>query len=100
MPTDPSFDLTSILDCLPDTEWKKFGVLMNVPEFKLLKIESQFESDGERKRSVFSVYLMEHPHPTCEHVSDIIYQLGCDKGRCCRVLDRFRFMFPTGESGM
>ena len=68
---------------------------INVPDSKLEEIESQFSTDGERKAAVFNVYLTEHPQPTWDHVSDILYQLS--DGQYHSVLDRLQSMFPTGE---
>ena len=69
--TDPSLspsNLTSALDSLPDTEWRRFGLVMDVPESTLDKIESQFHTDRERKTEVLRVCSTEHPQPTWEQV--------------------------------
>ena len=87
--------MQSALDTLPDTEWKGFGIDIDVPQLKLNEIQSQFSTDGERKAAVFSVYLTEHPQPTWDHVSDALYQFG--DGQYHSVLDRLQSMFPTGE---
>ena len=89
--------MMSALDTLPDTEWEEFGGGVNVPQSKLNKIRSQFNSDGERKEEVFRVYLAEHPYPTWEHVSEILYMMGDDNEQCHSVLDRLQSIFPTGE---
>ena len=68
---------------------------MNVPPSTLDKIESEFHSHKERKAAVIRVYLIEHPHPTWEHVSDAIYQLN--GGQYHSVLERLQSLFPTGE---
>ena len=68
---------------------------MDVPQSTLNKIQSQFHSDKERKAAVIRVYLIEHPHPTWEHVSDVIYQLN--DGQYHSVLERLQSLFPTGE---
>ena len=68
---------------------------MDVPESTLGKIESQFHSDKERKAAVIRVYLIEHPHPTWEHVSDVLYRLR--GGDYHIVLERLQSLFPTGE---
>ena len=87
--------MQSALDTLPDTEWKPFGRDIDVPDSKLNEIQSQFSTDGERKGAVFSVYLTEHPQPTWEHVSDVLYRFSGVQYHS--VLDRLQSMFPTGE---
>ena len=87
--------MQSALDTLPDTQWGRFGRLIDVPQLKLDEIQSQFSTDGERKAAVFSVYLTEHPQPTWDHVSDVLYQFK--NGQYQSVLDRLQSMFPTGE---
>ena len=96
--TDPSLtpsNLTLALQSLPDEEWRRFGVELDVPRSKLDKIKSQFRSDKERKAAVIRVYLIEHPHPTWEHVSDVLYREGYHS-----VLERLQSLFPTGEHVM
>ena len=68
---------------------------IDVPLSKLNEIESQFTTDGERKAAIFGVYLTEHPQPTWDHVSDMLYQLR--DGQYHSVLDRLQSIFPTGE---
>ena len=80
---------------LPDTEWRKFGLQIDVARSKLDGIESQFSTDGERNAEVFNVYLTEHPQPTWDHVSDMLYQFS--NGQYHSVLDSLQSMFPTGE---
>ena len=87
--------MQSALDTLPDTQWREFGRLINVPQLKLDEIQSQFSTDGERKAAVFSVYLTEHPQPTWDHVSDCLYRRSDEQYHS--VLDRLQSMFPTGE---
>ena len=99
--TDPSltpYNLTLALQSLPDEEWRRFGVWLNVPKSTLDKIRSQFTSDEERKAAVIRVYLIEHPHPTWEHVSDVLYRLSL--GDYHSVLERLQSLFPTGEHVM
>ena len=72
--------------------------MLDVPESTLKKIQSQFHSDKERKAAVVRVYLIEHPHPTWEHVSDAINRLG--GGDYHSVLGRLQSLFPTGEHVM
>ena len=69
-----------------------------MPSSTLDKIKSQFHSDKERKAAVIRVYLIEHPHPTWEHVSDVLYQLS--GGLYHSVLERLQSLFPTGEHVM
>ena len=99
--SDPSLTLSnmmSALDSLPDTEWKRFGREVDVPESKLDKIRSQFNSDGERKEEVFRVYQTGHLCPTWEQVSEVLYVLGDDDNEQYHsALDRLQSMFPTGE---
>ena len=71
-----------------------------MPESTLDKIESQFHTDKERKTEVCRVYLIEHPQPTWEHVSDAIYQMGGGDERCHDVLEKLQSLFPTGEHVM
>ena len=66
-----------------------------MPESTRNKIESQFHSEEERREAVFRVYLIEHPQPTWEHVSDVIYRLR--GGEYHGVLDKVQSLFPTGE---
>ena len=96
--TDPSLTPSNFmlaLDSLPDEKWEVFGLLLDVPSSTLDKIGSEFHSDQERKAAVCRVYLIEHPQPTWEHVSDAIYKLS--GGQYHRVLERLQSMFPTGE---
>ena len=65
---------------------------MDVPQSTLDKIQSQFNSDEDRKAAVIRAYMIKHPHPTWEHVSDVLYQLGYHS-----VLERLQSLFPTGE---
>ena len=65
---------------------------MDVPQSTLSKIQSQFHSDKERKAAVIRAYLIGHPHPTWEHVSDVLYRLEYHS-----VLERLQSLFPTGE---
>ena len=88
-------NLTLALQSLPDEEWRTFGIMLDVPQSTLHKIESQCHSDEERKAAVIRVYLIEHPHPTWEHVSDGLYQEGYHS-----VLERLQSLFPTGEHVM
>ena len=95
IPTDPSLNLsnlTSALDSLPGREWREFGRRMYVPESMLHEIESRFHSDEERKTAVLRVCLADHPKPTWQHVSDVIYRLEHHS-----VLERLQSLFPTGE---
>ena len=71
-----------------------FGRDVNVPESTLDKIQSQFHSDKERKAAVIRVYLIEHPQPTWEHVSDVVYRLS--DGQYHSALERLQSLFPTG----
>ena len=99
IPTDSSLtpsNLTSALDSLPDEMWEKFGSNLNVPQSTLDKIKSQFRTDGERKDALLSVYVTEHPRPTWEHVSDVLYRM--DDEKCHRTLDIVQSKYPTGES--
>ena len=96
--TDPSltpYNLISALLSLPDEVWRGFGEEINVPSSTLSKIQSQFHSDKKRKAAVIRVYLIEHPHPTWEHVSDVLYRLR--GGTYHSVLESLQSLFPTGE---
>ena len=95
IPTDPSLNLsnlTSALDSLPGREWRWFGGGVDVPESMLDEIKSQFHSDEERKTAVLCVCLADHPKPTWELVSDVIYMMEYHN-----VLERLQSLFPTGE---
>ena len=72
---------------------------LDVPLSKLKQIESQFTSDEERKDEVIRIYHTQHPHPTWEHVSDVLYTCGGfdDDQQYHNVLNRLQSMFPTGE---
>ena len=65
---------------------------MDVPSSTLDKIRSQFHSGKEWKAAVIRVSLIEHPHPTWEHVSDVLYKKGYHS-----VLERLQSLFATGE---
>ena len=67
-----------------------------MPESTRNKIESQFLSDNEKKAAVLRVYLIEHPQPAWEHVSDVVYRLR--GGEYHSVLERVQSLFPTGEN--
>ena len=62
------------------------------------RIQSQFLTDRERKATLLSVYMEEHPNPSWEYVSVVLYQ--CNKGdeECHRALDILQSKFPTGVS--
>ena len=101
IPTDPSLtpsNLTSAMDSLPERLWESVGRWMRVPESTLNKIESQFHTIGERKAALLNVYVTEHPEPTWEHVSDVLYR--CNKGdkECHRTLNIVQSKYPTGVS--
>ena len=63
-----------------------------MPQSTLDKIQSQFQTDGERKTEVLRVCSTEHPQPTWEQVSDALYQMAHHS-----VLERVQSQFPTGE---
>ena len=86
------FNLTLALQSLPDKEWSGVSFGLDMPKSTWDKIQSQFHSDEERKAAVIRVYLIEHPHPTWEHVSDVLYKRGYHS-----VLERLQSLFPTGE---
>ena len=91
--------MTAALDTLPRHKWWDFGVKLEVPKSKLNQIESQFISDEERKDEGIRIHHTQHPHPTWEHVSDVLYLCGgfYDDQQYHNVLDRLQSMFPTGE---
>ena len=68
---------------------------VDVPESTLDKIQSQFHTDQERKTAVLRVYSTDHPRPTWDHVSDVLY--GMRGGEYHSVLDTLQSLFPTGE---
>ena len=70
-------------------------MLINVPESKLKVIQSQLSANCERKVVVCSVYLTEHPMPTWDHVSDVIFRLRLGQYHHS-VLHRLQSMFPKG----
>ena len=67
-------------------------MVMDVPQSTLDKIESQFQTDRERKTEVLRVISTEHPQPTWELVADVLYQMEYHS-----VLERMQSLFPTGE---
>ena len=91
--------MTTALDTLPPHKWREFGAILFVLHSKLDQIESQFTSDEERKDEVIRIYHIQHPHPTWEHVSDVLYMCGVldDGQQYYNALDRLQSMFPTGE---
>ena len=100
--SDPSLthsNMTAALDTLPPHKWRDFGAILYVPRSKLDQIESQFTSDEERKDEVIRIYHTQHPHPTWDHVSDVLYMCGGvdEDQQYHNVLDRLQSMFPTGE---
>ena len=88
------------LDTLPADKWEGFGRGLYVPQFKWDQIESQFTSDEERIDEVVRMYHTQHPHPTWEHVSGVLYRCGgvFDNQQFHNVLGRLQSMFPTGKS--
>ena len=66
-----------------------------MPQSTLDEIQSQFLTDGERKTEVLRVCSTEHPQPTWEQVSDVLYRL--DYGKHHSILERVQSLFPTGE---
>ena len=68
---------------------------MDVPQSTRDKIESQFQTDRERKTEVLRVISTEHPQPTWELVADALYQMY--GGKYHSVLERVQSLFPTGE---
>lgn len=95
--TDPSLTLSNLtlaLESLPDTQWKAFGEMIEMPESTLKELESQFNTDKERKMELLSIYVT-HPEPTWEHVSDALYRMR--DAECYRTLDVLQSNFPIGE---
>lgn len=95
--TDPSLTLSNLtlaLESLPDTQWKAFGEMIEMPESTLKELESQFNTDKERKMELLSIYVT-HPEPTWEHVSDALYRMR--DVECYRTLDILQSNFPIGE---
>ena len=72
---------------------------MDVPQSTLDKIESQFQTDREKKTEVLQVISTEHPQPTWEQVADALYQMVDDQLHLeyHSVLERVQSLFPTGE---
>ena len=66
-----------------------------MPESTLDRIQSQFHTARERKTEVLRVCSTEHPQPTWEQVSDVIYRQS--SGKYHSVLERVQSRFPTGE---
>ena len=87
------------LDTLPADKWEVFGAGLYVPKSKRDQIRSQFTSDEERKNEVIRIYHTQHPHPSWEHVSNVLYECGAEyeDQQFHNVLDRLQSMFPTGE---
>ena len=65
---------------------------MDMPKSTLDKIKFQFHTDRERKTEVLRVCSTEHPQPTWEQVSDVLYRMEYHS-----VLERVQSQFPTGE---
>ena len=91
--------MTAALDTLPPHKWREFGLELFVPQSKLDQIESKFTSDEERKDEIIRTYHTQHPHPTWDHVSDILYLCGgfFNDQQYHNVLDRLQSKYPTGE---
>ena len=91
--------MITALDTLPADKWEEFGTELYVPKSKRDQIRSQFTSDEERKNEVIRIYHTQHPHPSWEHVSDVLYMYGAayKDQQFHNVLDRLQSMFPTGE---
>ena len=68
--------MITALDTLPVDKWEKFAFELDVPKSKTDQIRSQFTSDEERKNEVIRIYHTQHPHPSWEHVSDVLYMCG------------------------
>ena len=97
-PTLTEANMTTALDKLPPAEWRTFGYDVDIPKSKLDEIKSQYSSDEERKTEVVRVYLTQHPHPSWEHVSDMLYLGGTVVGEQYHIaLGHLQSMFPTGE---
>lgn len=69
-----------------------------MPHSIRVEIESQFPTDRERKARLLSVYKEEHPNPTWEYVSVVLYQCSGGDKECHRALDILQSKFPTGVS--
>ena len=67
-------------------------MVMGVPGSTRDKIESQFQTDRERKTEILRVISTEHPQPTWEQVADALYLMKYHS-----VLERVQSLFPTGE---
>ena len=89
--------MITALDTLPAVKWEEFAIGLDVPKSKMDQIRSQFTGDDERKNEVIRIYHTQHPHPSWEHVSDVLYKCGdvYEDQQFHNVLDRLQSMFPT-----
>lgn len=70
---------------------------MHVPQSMRKKIRSQVRTNVNRKAKLFSVYVMKHPEPTWQDVSDVLYRCNEGDEDCHTTLDIVQSKYPTGK---
>ena len=104
---DPSLtpeNLSTVLDIMSDSLWRKFGAFVNIPDSELVKIKGQCTNDRECKQALIHTFLSSHPAPSWTLVAWALYMTewwgknggGDRESSCLRALDHLQELFPTG----
>ena len=104
---DPSLtpeNLSTVLDIMSDSLWRRFGGYCNIPDSELDRIKRQCTTDRECKQALIHTFLSSYPAPSWTLVAWALYMTECwgedgggDKeSSCLRALDHLQELFPTG----
>ena len=87
-------NLSTVLHSMEDEHWVEFGEYANIPGSELRKIQSQYDSDRERKQALSHSLISDYPAPSWDQVAHALYQMGSDGSH--RALEHLQQLFPTG----
>ena len=87
-------NLSTVLHSLEDGKWFELLWFVNIPDSELRKINSQYDSDSERKQAVSHSLISDHPAPSWDLVAHALCQVRTDDTH--RALEHLQQLFPTG----
>ena len=87
-------NLSTVLHSMEDEQWDVFGDYANIPSSELSKIQSQYDSERERKQAVSHSLISDHPAPSWDLVAYTLYRMRSDDSH--RALEHLQQLFPTG----